>query len=209
MKVLLFGATGRTGRAVVRRAWQEGCTVTAFVRSPSTADFADVPVKIVEGNVLDAEAVAHAIAGHDVVISALQIRDRAQRSASIEHIITGMYASDVRRILAIGGSGCLQLDEHIRYHQSPTFPERFRETSLAHWEVYTRLEASDLDWTFVCPSEILEGDNIAGYITQATYRPEGSRITTAAVADFLLRETKQNLFIKQRVGICFPSSQTF
>ncbi len=206
MKILVFGATGRTGRALIMRAAHEGHHVTAFVRDPLRLDFTDTLAGIVQGDALDADSVARAMSGHSVVLSALKIRDTSDRVKAIENIIAGMNSSGTRRILAVGGSGCLQIDEHTRYHESPGFPERFKETSVAHWEVCKKLEASGLDWTFVCPPDIIEGDEIEGYITQATNRPEGKRITTAALAEFMLREATHNAFLRMRVGICFPPS---
>lgn len=208
MNVLVFGATGRTGHAVVTRAAHNGHSVTAFVRDAARLGIRHPKVVTVQGDALNADSVANPMPGHDFVISCLKIPSSSGRVAAIENILAGMKASGIRRILAVGGSGCLQIDENTRYHESAGFPERFKETSLAHWEVCRKLEASNLDWTFVCPPDIVEGDETEGYITQETYRPEGKRITTAALAEFMLREAERNAFVGKRVGICFPLSRT-
>ena len=71
MKLLIFGATGGTGRLLVEQAIAQGHQVTAFVRNPSKLKFKHPALKIFAGNVMDASAVQLAVAGHNVVLSAL------------------------------------------------------------------------------------------------------------------------------------------
>ncbi len=70
MRILVFGATGGTGRAVVARALAAGFAVTAFVRDPSKLPPAE-GLAIVEGDAMRAEDVARAVPGHDAVVVAL------------------------------------------------------------------------------------------------------------------------------------------
>jgi uncharacterized protein YbjT (DUF2867 family) len=62
VRILVFGATGGTGRAVVSRALREGHTVTAFVRQASKLEPAS-GLEIVEGDAMHAEDVKRAICG--------------------------------------------------------------------------------------------------------------------------------------------------
>ncbi|MFP1625205.1 NAD(P)-dependent oxidoreductase [Streptomyces sp. 5K101] len=71
MKLLILGATGPTGRHVVDLALEAGDTVTVMARRPEAmADLAD-RVKVVAGDATSHTDVAQAMAGQDVVISAL------------------------------------------------------------------------------------------------------------------------------------------
>jgi uncharacterized protein len=205
MNIVLFGATGRTGRRIVAQAIERGDTVTSFVRDPTNVSITNPHLNIIWGDVLDPQAVSSALEGKDAVLSALGKLNATQRVAAIENIIAGMLKHGLRRIIAIGGSGCLQFNDELRYHETPQFPEIFFATSVAHWEVCKRLMASDLDWTFVCPPDIPDGERTGKYITQATYRPDGNRLFTGDLADFMLSELVKNEYVKSRVGICNQS----
>jgi putative NADH-flavin reductase len=66
MKVLVVGAAGKTGRAVVERAVKEGHEVTAFVHSAAGYDVPGVEVRA--GDATDKAAMEAAILGQDAVI---------------------------------------------------------------------------------------------------------------------------------------------
>ena len=200
MKISLFGATGRTGRRILAQALARGDSVTCLVRETKRNAAVGAGLTLIQGDVLDAGSAAQAITGGDAVIVALKIPVE-NRIAAIDNIIAGMKRHGVRRIIAIGGSGCLQVDEQTRYHETATFPEIFRAGSIAHWEVCKRLMANDLDWTFVCPPDIPDGERTGKYIAQATYRPKGNSIFTGDLADFMLNELSKNEFVKMRVGV--------
>lgn len=74
MKILVLGATGRTGRLFTRKALEEGHSVTAYVRSPDKARAllgAHPNLTITPGDLNDAERLAAASAGQDVMVSLL------------------------------------------------------------------------------------------------------------------------------------------
>ena len=204
--MLIFGATGRTGRRALAQALESGHQVTAFVRDKSRVSVQSPELSIIEGDVLDSHRVAESIKGHDIVLSALGKLDAGERVQAIENIIAAMQLHGVSRIIAIGGVGCLQITETMRYQQSPSFPPFFLKTSLAHWEVCSRLNASNLDWTFVCPPEIPDGERTGRYSAVANYSPAGAgeyggSISTGDLADFMVKEAVARNFLRTRVGI--------
>ena len=74
MKILVLGATGRTGRFFTRKALEEGHAVTAYVRNPDKARTllgAHQSLTITPGTLDDAERLAAASAGQDVMVSIL------------------------------------------------------------------------------------------------------------------------------------------
>jgi len=74
MKLLIFGATGGTGRELVDQALAQGHEVTAFVRNPAKVTTKHERLKVVKGNILDCHSVGTAVAGQDAVFSALGVR---------------------------------------------------------------------------------------------------------------------------------------
>ena len=74
MKLLIFGATGGTGRQLVDQALAQGHEVTAFVRKPSRLPVKHDKLIVMTGSILDQADIDAAVAGHDAVLSALGIR---------------------------------------------------------------------------------------------------------------------------------------
>ena len=74
MKILVLGATGRTGRLFTRKALEQGHTVTAYVRNPHKARTLLGPhpnLTITPGTLDDAERLAAASSGQDVMVGTL------------------------------------------------------------------------------------------------------------------------------------------
>jgi uncharacterized protein YbjT (DUF2867 family) len=70
MRVVVFGATGGTGRAVISGALAAGHEVTAFARNADRI----APLKgltVINGDAMDAAQVAPALAGQDAVVISL------------------------------------------------------------------------------------------------------------------------------------------
>ena len=69
MKVLVFGASGGTGRELLKQALDNGLEVTAFVRDAAKVEDIQHPnLAVVTGNVLNMGDVRRAVAGHDAVL---------------------------------------------------------------------------------------------------------------------------------------------
>jgi putative NADH-flavin reductase len=107
MKILVFGASGATGRELARQGLAAGHQVSAFVRNPQS--FAETPgLRIIQGDVFDPEQVGAAIAGQDAVFTALGARTLGANDLlpkSSANIIAGMKQHGVRRFIVLGAAG--------------------------------------------------------------------------------------------------------
>ena len=70
MKLVVLGATGRTGVEIVRQAIERGHAVTVFVRSPDPLRAFNGRVSVQQGDLLNSDALEQVIRGHDAVVSA-------------------------------------------------------------------------------------------------------------------------------------------
>src|SRR5216684_4276292 len=69
MKLAVLGATGGTGLEIVRRAIEQGHSVTAFVRSTERLEPFLGRITVRQGDLLCRDELAEAIRGHEAVLS--------------------------------------------------------------------------------------------------------------------------------------------
>ena len=117
--VLVVGATGGTGRATLSALLERGHTPTAFVRSPHKLGSLRDRVRVVEGDVLDAESGRAAVAGHEAVVVSLGVHPNPLRirtgwdvstpldicSRGTAVVLDAMEAEGVRRVVAVSSFG--------------------------------------------------------------------------------------------------------
>ncbi len=160
MKITVFGATGGTGVELVRQASQAGHTVTAVVRS--TAGF-PAGVEVVRADVMDPTAIEPAVAGRDVVISALGHRPGADEpvcAPGAESIIRAMRATGVRRLVVVTAAGHVT-DPHDDFLTAKVVKPVLWRFLRASFTDFTATEAivraSGLDWTIMRPPRLTNG----------------------------------------------------
>ncbi|MBL7942836.1 MAG: NAD(P)H-binding protein, partial [Flavobacteriales bacterium] len=155
----------------------------------------------VKGDALSQESVSSAMRGQEAVINALSASDNSHRMVFIHHIINAMREQKVKRIVVLGGIGALQASEHLKVYETATFPKEYIEVTQAHIRVLDALLTSRLDFTFVCPPMIAEGDRRGGFKTQDNYPTQGWTITSGDLADFIINEVEEGKFMRKKVGI--------
>src|SRR5262245_52503142 len=104
IRLLVLGATGRTGLALLRQAGQRGYGVTAFVRSPEKLPELGPQVTVRKGDPRNAGDLQAALPGHDVIVSALGPPGPGKStilSDAAPAIVNAMRAAGVRRILVV------------------------------------------------------------------------------------------------------------
>jgi putative NADH-flavin reductase len=209
MTITVFGATGQVGLRIVRQALAKGYTVKAFGRH--VADMIDEDLRnenfqAIKGYVFDEKDVLEAVTGSDAVFSALggsfDGTDKT-RSLGLKNIVAQMEKAGVKRLVAVGGMGVLNADESTFIIDTPGYPEMYQPVGREHLKAFFVLQASSLDWTFVCPPDIRNEDVTGLYNTNANYPPEknNNRITAGDLAQFMLKEAVENKYLQQRVGI--------
>ena len=209
MIITVFGATGQVGKRIVTLALAKGFTVKAFGRNIETLidkDLHDDNFTAIKGYVFDAEEVFNAVKGSDAVISALggsfDGSDKT-RSLGIKNILHAMKLTGVNRIVALGGLGVLNATETTQIIETPQYPQMYYPVGKEHQQAFNYLQASNLDWTFVCAPDIIDQDETGKYVTSADYPPTPNyyKINAGDIAHFMVDEITANQFIKHRVGI--------
>src|SRR5271155_261842 len=73
MNIVIFGATGATGRELVKQALDRH-QVTAVAREPADLKINHDRLKVVKGDILDPPSIESALEGNEAVLSTLGIR---------------------------------------------------------------------------------------------------------------------------------------
>ena len=207
MNVIVFGATGDTGRWITRRAVQEGHDVTAFVRDPGRMRVVHGRVNVARGDVLDAAAVDGAVAGQDAVLSALGSTARNPApvlSTGVRHILDAMERHRVRRIVALSAAGALGESAGFLFGNMGLrifrmwLPEVYRE----HRAMLEGLQRSDVDWTAVRAVLLTNGPPKGRYRVAVDGIPRwGFRISRPDVADFMVRQLASDEYVRKMPAI--------
>lgn len=208
MNVVIFGATGQTGRLLTARAIAAGHVVTVFVRDPARLNAPGDSVRIIQGDVLDPAAVDRAVAGQQAVLVALGTATRRGSPQvlpqGIRRILDAMERHGVRRVVVLTAAGALHepagslLGSLGLMLARAYLPRVYAE----HRPMLEELRKRDLDWMAVRPVILTNGPYTGRYRVVVEGIPRGGyRISRADVADFMIRQLTSDEFVRKMPAI--------
>jgi putative NADH-flavin reductase len=197
MRVIVFGASGGTGRLVVELGIRREHEVTAFVRDASKQWFPD-GVKVVQGDPHDGKAVEGAIAGNDAVISALGpvAGVTATEISDAIHVI----AEAMERL----GLGRVIVAANARVFTDEEATGPYANVALEHRRDVAILRASRLDWTVVAAPSLTDDAPTGAYEAAIDAKATGRQITRGDFALVLLDALDHPDWIRHVVGVTNP-----
>ena len=151
MKLIIFGATGRTGIHLVEQALAAGHDVVAFIRNPAKLDLRHDRLRVVQGELTDAVAVEDVVRGADAVLATLtpQIVGGSKDmpvAAGTRNIVAAMRAHGVRRLVFSWGPSILIPRNPLMRAVSRASYALLR-LGPESTEVGEAIRGSDRDWT--------------------------------------------------------------
>lgn len=156
MKVAVIGATGFVGQNLVNELAERGHEILAIARNTEKViQKENVVAKQVD--VTNEQVLADAVNGYDVVVSAFNpgwtnpnIYNDFIKGA--EAIQAGVKASNVNRLIVIGGAGSLFIDGK-QLVDGENFPAEIKPGATAARDYLNTLkEEKELNWTFFSPA---------------------------------------------------------
>lgn len=208
MNLLIIGATGGTGKELVKQALEQGHNVSAFVRNPSKMKLKHDNLSIVVGNVLDYPSVEKAVQGKDAVLSALGHKryyfpDKIL-SDGTKNIINAMQKHGVKRFICETALGLNDTRGKLGLYYTLFvvpfivffyFRDKERQEQI--------IKESNLDWIIVRPGQLTNGKkkgkykhgtNIGSYIITVM-------ISRADVADFMLKQLDEETYLRKTPAV--------
>ncbi|MEH6419501.1 NAD(P)-dependent oxidoreductase [Pseudomonas sp. CGJS7] len=160
MNIVLIGATGYVGRAVLEEALDRGHRVTAIARNPDALPaHAGLTVQAAALDGRDPGQIADLVRGHEAVIASFNAGGwknpnlQAETVAGYAQIVAGMKQADAPRLLVVGGAGSLEVAPGQQLLDQPGFPDEYRGAAEAMRTVLRGLrEERELDWSFLSPA---------------------------------------------------------
>ena len=152
-KVVLIGASGFVGSALLNETLNRGFEVTAVVRHPEKIKIENENLKVTKADVSSLEE------GADAVISAFNpgwnnpdIYDETIKVYLT--IIDGVKKAGVNRFLMVGGAGSLFIAPGLRLMDSGEVPENLLPGVKALGEFYLKFltKEKEVDWVFFSPA---------------------------------------------------------
>lgn len=195
MRLVIFGANGQTGRLLTRQSLEAGHLTVAVTRRPDDFPFSDPGLTVRGADVHDAEALVHAVAGADAVLSTLGVPFTGEPvdtySAGTANIVAAMQSTGVRRLVVVSSTGAY----HYPGRTGAPFALRLVEPVItrtigkAVYDDIRRMETivrdSGLDWTIVRPSGLFDLPYVTEY-RAGEVDPVGAYTSRSDLAHYLL-----------------------
>jgi hypothetical protein len=155
MKVVVYGATGKSGRCIVNELLARGHSVTGVARNP-----VDLPgnVRAEKDDLSNVEKICTLISGADAVVSAYAPPqdDTDQLIGVTAREIAAVLKAGKPRLIVVGGAGSLQVAPGVTLLKSGHLPEAWVPIATSHEKALELLKASDIRWTYFSPAAFFE-----------------------------------------------------
>jgi len=208
MKLLVFGATGGTGRQTVEQALAQGHQVTAFVRQPTALTMQHANLAVVQGDGQNKEAVRRVMPGHDVVISALGTRGGPPMLPEITgNILDAMAEHGIRRSLWVSSFGVGDSINQMSWISQTVIVKGFLRQAIEEKNAQEKIiMANDMDWIVTRPGGLTDGPCTGVYRVLGSDSKEKvgrPSISRADVADFMLKHLTGDQYLRAAVGLTY------
>jgi hypothetical protein len=158
-KIVLIGASGFIGSAILKEALERGHKVVAIVRNPEKIKISHKNLVVKQGDVSSAELVAELSKGANAVISAY---NPGWKNPNITEetlkvypkILEGVRIAGVGRFLVVGGAGSLFIQPGKRLMDAGIIPDSFLPPvkALASFYLDILTKEKSIDWVFFSPA---------------------------------------------------------
>jgi uncharacterized protein YbjT (DUF2867 family) len=206
-RILIYGATGRTGQIAMEYALKKGYAVTALVRSPNKITFKSDNLTIINGLPTNIEDVRKAMKGCDFVVNVLSALSEKESISfkkitaphtlkiMMENTIAVMNEFATKRIISLSSIGVGN-----SYQYAPWFMKFFIKISnfkivfADHNEQEQLLINSNLDWTIVRPVALNNNETEGQLIVNYDKTPSPFKMSRKHLAQFIIDNLEETEF---------------
>jgi len=211
MKVVIFGATGFSGKAILDETLKQGYEVTILVRDKTRININHENLTVIKGDVMNAKTIALLLSNKDAVIQCLGIGGKGDGkpnsfvSDATKLIVEEMEKQGCRRLIALSNVGAGNSIAFQPWFFTKVILPYFMKWLQVIIDDKNRMEPiimnSKLDWTIVrCPNIV---DKIAKGNCNATLDGKGLKlsVTLGDMATFVVNQLVDTTFSRQAPSI--------
>ncbi len=194
MNILIIGATRGIGAQLLDQALASSHQVTALARNPAGIKRTDVNLRILGGDIMDADAVTLAVEGQQAVCVTVGCGPTRKPvslfSEGIRNVIAAMQQHSVSKLICVTGIGAGDSRGHGGFFYDRLINPLLLKTI---YEDKDRQEAlvrdCQLDWVIVRPGFLTNGPLTQKYrILTELQGVRAGKISRADVAHFILSQ---------------------
>ncbi|MET4084223.1 putative NADH-flavin reductase [Pedobacter sp. UYP30] len=207
-RILMYGATGRTGKLALEYAIEQGYEVTALVRNPDKLSLHSEKLSVIKGLPTNIEDVRNAMKNCDYVVSLLSALPEKESMSfkriapphtiekSIRNTIECMRESDIKRIISLSSIG---VGDSRKY--APWFMRLFIKISnfkivfADHDKEEQLLVNSNLDWTIARPVGLNNNEILGQLVISYDKTPSPFKMSRKQLAKFMIDNLDNKEFI--------------
>lgn len=216
MKILLLGATGRTGKEVLNQALHAGISVNVVVRDQRKLKLDHSALTVFESEALDQQVLRNAMQDCDAVLSTLNISRYSDfpwsslrtpetfLSDTIQKILAIAADLPLKRVIVISAWGVHETRQDIPFWfrwlmDRSNIGAGYRD----HERQEILLKASSLDWTAIRPVGLtnFKKEKLIHTTVNHNNPKPGLLISRSNVARFMLQVYHTHSFVRQTVTI--------
>ena len=213
MKIIVFGSTGGTGRAVISRLLQQGHMVTAFARDASK--LAAAPgLTIVHGDVMQLSDVQRAMAGHQAIVVslgnsqnpfALLVGARRTTPPNVceigtKNIIAAVDPAAPVRLIAVTAFGIGDTRDKLPFAFKMFYRLVLREHMVDKENQEAGLKASYLDYVLVQPVALTDKPPAGAWLASASGDIRKREVSRSDVVAFIAEEIVAPTYSRQTIA---------
>ena len=212
MKIVVFGATGGTGREIVNQALQAGYQVRAAARTPSKVQMTHANLEVFKADIYDPVSISAAIAGQEAVLSAVapggySLTKRTDLyTQSAKSILHGMQDNHVQRLIIVSTAARRGYSRENHPIFELILKRVFWRTLYANIvDMDVMVMASKTDWTLVRPPQVIDKVQTGIYrnIVGKYAVPGGATIGRADLAAYMVSIVADERLYRQNVAIAY------
>lgn len=209
-RILLYGATGRTGGLIVAYALQKGYAVTALVRNPDKLVVKSDHLTVIRGLPTNLADVRRAMQGCDGVISTLSALSEAEAfsrkkipaphtlETTMRNTITSMSELGIKRIVTLSSIGASESWPYAPWYMRLAIKlTNFKITFADHAGQETLLRKSALDWTIARPVALNDNEQLGELVVSYEKTPSPFKMSRRQLAKFMVDCLEQEDFVRK------------
>jgi uncharacterized protein YbjT (DUF2867 family) len=207
-RILLYGATGRTGGLILDYALAQGYAVTALVRNPAKLTRRSPHLTVVAGSPTNLADVCRALAGCEAVVSALSALPEADSfsrrkltpphtlATTMRHTIAAMQELGLRRLVTLSSIGVGDSRPYAPWYMRLVIKlTNFKLVFADHAQQEELLRQSGLDWVIARPVALNDKTQLGKLVVQYTQTPAPFAISRPQLARFMVDSLRGDTYL--------------